>query len=57
MVMGTVSGVLFAVGMCIALLPEWGAFNQGIMTGCCFSYYHFTDSNCQEDELDLSLQV
>ena len=41
MVMGTVSGVLFAVGMCIALLPEWGAFNRGIMTGCCFFLLSF----------------
>jgi multisubunit Na+/H+ antiporter MnhB subunit len=41
MVMGTVSGVLFAVGMCIALLQEWGAFNRGIMTGCCFFLLSF----------------
>lgn len=34
MIMGTVSGVLFAIGMCMALLPEWKAFNRGIMTGC-----------------------
>lgn len=34
MIMGTVSGVLVAVGMCMALLPEWKSFNQGIMTGC-----------------------
>lgn len=33
LVMGTVSGVLFALGMCMALLPEWNAFNEGIVFG------------------------
>ena len=31
--MGTVSGVLFALGMCMALLPEWNAFTPGIILG------------------------
>lgn len=30
LVMGVVGGVLFAIGMCMCLLPEWGAFDQGI---------------------------
>lgn len=34
MVLGTVSGVLFALGMCMALLPEWNAFKPGIVFGC-----------------------
>lgn len=34
MVLGTVSGVLFALGMCMALIPEWGAFQPGIIFGC-----------------------
>ena len=33
MMLGTVSGVLFALGMCMALLPEWNAFKQGIIFG------------------------
>ena len=33
MLMGTVSGVLFALGMCMALIPEWGAFQPGIVFG------------------------
>ncbi len=33
LVMGTVSGVLFALGMCMALLVEWNAFTQGIIFG------------------------
>lgn len=33
LVLGTVSGVLFALGMCTALLPEWNAFKQGIIFG------------------------
>ena len=31
--MGTVSGVLFALGMCMALLPEWNAFMEGVIFG------------------------
>jgi hypothetical protein len=33
LIMGTVSGVLFALGMCMALLPEWDAFTQGVILG------------------------
>jgi len=33
LIMGTVSGVLFALGMCMALLPEWDAFTAGIIFG------------------------
>lgn len=33
MTMGVVSGVLFALGMCMALLPEWDAFTPGIVLG------------------------
>lgn len=33
LVMGTVSGVLFALGMCMALLPEWNAFMEGVVYG------------------------
>lgn len=34
MVLGTVSIVLFAIGMCMALIPEWDAFEPGIIFGC-----------------------
>ena len=34
MLLGTVSGVLFALGMCMALIPEWDAFGPGIVFGC-----------------------
>ena len=33
MILGTVGGVLFALGMCMALLPEWGLFSQGVACG------------------------
>lgn len=33
LILGTVSGVLFALGMCMALLPEWGAFTEGVVFG------------------------
>lgn len=34
MMMGTVSSVLFALGMCMALIPEWNALKPGIIFGC-----------------------
>lgn len=33
LILGTVSGVLFALGMCMALLPEWNAFLEGVVFG------------------------
>lgn len=33
LVLGTVSGVLFALGMCMALLPQWNAFTAGVILG------------------------
>ena len=33
LIMGTVSGMLFALGMCMALLPEWNAFTEGVIFG------------------------
>ena len=30
LVMGTVSGMIFAIGMCMALLPEWDLFGAGV---------------------------
>ncbi len=33
LILGTVSGVLFALGMCMALLPEWDSFKEGIILG------------------------
>lgn len=31
LILGTISGVFFALGMCMALLPEWGMRTQGIV--------------------------
>ena len=33
LLLGTASGVLFALGMCMALLPEWNAFTEGVIFG------------------------
>ena len=33
LILSTVGGILFALGMCMGLLPEWGAFRQGIVIG------------------------
>ena len=30
MILGTIGGILFALGMCMCLLPEWGAFGPGV---------------------------
>ena len=35
LVLGTVSGVLFSLGMCMALLPEWNVFTEGVVFGAC----------------------
>ena len=33
LIMSTVGGILFALGMCMALIPEWGALTPGIVVG------------------------
>ncbi len=33
LILSTVGGILFALGMCMALLPQWGAMTQGIVIG------------------------
>ena len=33
LVMSTVGGLIFALGMCMALLPEWDAFTPGVVFG------------------------
>lgn len=34
LLMGTISTVLFALGMCMVLIEEWDAFSLGIVFGC-----------------------
>ncbi|MBE7038704.1 MAG: hypothetical protein E7404_07385 [Ruminococcaceae bacterium] len=33
MMLGTVSGVVFALGMCMALIEEWNSFKAGVIFG------------------------
>lgn len=33
LLLGTVGGVLFSLGMCMALLPQWEAFTEGVVFG------------------------
>ena len=33
LILGTVGGILFALGMCMCLLPDWNAFKPGLVTG------------------------
>lgn len=34
LLLGTVSGVFFALGMCMAMIPEWNSFRPGVVLGC-----------------------
>lgn len=31
LIFGTIGGLLFALGMCMCLLPEWNAFSTGVV--------------------------
>ena len=31
LIIGTIGGLLFALGMCMCLLPEWNAFGIGVV--------------------------
>ena len=33
LILGTIGGILFALGMCMAMLPEWNAFTPGFVIG------------------------
>lgn len=33
LILGTIGGILFALGMCMCLVAEWAAFRQGVITG------------------------
>lgn len=33
LILGTIGMVFFALGMCMALIGEWGMFRQGVIAG------------------------
>lgn len=33
MILGTTGMVFFALGMCMTMLPEWGMFREGVVSG------------------------
>lgn len=33
MILGTIGGILFSLGMCMALIPEWNSFKPGVIMG------------------------
>lgn len=33
LILGTIGCVFFALGMCMALIEEWGMFNKGVIAG------------------------
>ena len=34
LILSAIGGILFALGMCMTLLPEWNAWGPGVVTGC-----------------------
>lgn len=34
LILGTIGGILFALGMCMTMIAEWNAFTPGIIVGC-----------------------
>ena len=34
LVLGIIGGLMFAIGMCMCLLPEWDAFKPGVVLAC-----------------------
>lgn len=34
LILSTIGGILFALGACMTMLPEWNAFCPGIVVGC-----------------------
>ena len=34
LLLGTMGGVLFGLGMCMCMLPQWNAFRPGVVLGC-----------------------
>jgi len=34
MILGTIGGILASIGMCMCLIPEWDAFQPGVIMGC-----------------------
>lgn len=34
MILGTISCIFFALGMCMAMIEEWDAFKPGVVVGC-----------------------
>lgn len=34
MILGTISCIFFALGMCMAMIEEWNTFKPGIVIGC-----------------------
>lgn len=33
LILGTIGGILFALGMCMTMLPEWDSFKPGVLIG------------------------
>lgn len=34
LILSTIGGIMFALGMCMAMISEWNALTQGVVVGC-----------------------
>lgn len=34
LILSTIGGILFALGACMTMIPEWEAFQPGVVVGC-----------------------
>ena len=48
-ILGTIGGLIFAIGMCMCLIPEWNMFKTGVvgLVICALNYpiYAYIKSN------------
>lgn len=62
-ILGTVGGLIFAIGMCMCLLPEWDMFTAGVVTSivgfivllCIIPVYRSTHPKKEHEPIDKGL--
>ncbi len=62
-ILGTVGGLIFAIGMCMCLLPEWNMFTAGVICGivgfiillCIIPIYRKSHPKKQREPIDKGL--
>lgn len=62
-ILGTVGGLIFAVGMCMSLIPEWNLFNVGVVVAiigfiillCIIHVYRKSHPKKEQDPINLGI--